>query len=220
MDAKTKAAIAALSEGSASEKAAEKLLAKRRELGEAARSRVLTRLGIALAVLAAWLFGIDRIFDRIFGDPVPPEAAATAKTSGAVKGKSSGLDGFVIGGYVPEYRLDVLQRASVTEKLSDIVLFSIEVGPDGLLQETGRVLPYDRKLRERFGGRISVCVGGAGRSAHFDSATTSERSRSRLAEELLELAAQNDLDGVDLDWEAPSSEREVNNYDTHKNPSR
>lgn len=56
--------------------------------------------------------------------------------------------------------------------------------------------------------RVTVSVGGWGRGTIFGKAVETEENRERLADSLVHYCEENSLDGVDIDWEFPKTERE------------
>lgn len=60
--------------------------------------------------------------------------------------------------------------------------------------------------------RVLLSVGGGGRSAHFPAVAGDKAKRARLARALAALVEAHELDGVDLDWEAPRTEDEMTDY--------
>eukprot|EP00928_Gymnodinium_smaydae_P055559 TRINITY_DN39074_c0_g1_i1.p1 TRINITY_DN39074_c0_g1~~TRINITY_DN39074_c0_g1_i1.p1 ORF type:complete len:304 (-),score=52.31 TRINITY_DN39074_c0_g1_i1:306-1217(-) len=109
--------------------------------------------------------------------------------------------------YLLEYRHGYdIESAVKSGLVSDVVLFSVEVAPGGGVQGEERLPSQERvsKLRSA-GARVHLCIGGAGRSAHFEQlADAKVRKRTVLA--ALRLVRQWHLDGIDVDWEAPQSE--------------
>lgn len=84
------------------------------------------------------------------------------------------------------------------------------------IDEAGRVALSDpetdlpnlaglRALREEHPGlKILLSVGGWERSGGFSSSAASEEGRKKFAQSAVELMAEQDLDGIDLDWEFPT----------------
>lgn len=119
---------------------------------------------------------------------------------------------FLIVGYLPDYReIDGYWGNCLT----DLVLFSAEALPDGGL-DTRRLDEYTlqtmRWMKARYGTRIHVSVGGWGRSEGFAPMVTDPDRLAAFVDHLAEYARQNDLDGVDLDWEFPQEGAELDGY--------
>mmetsp|Transcript_28750 Transcript_28750/g.58773 ORF Transcript_28750/g.58773 Transcript_28750/m.58773 type:complete len:397 (-) Transcript_28750:81-1271(-) len=120
--------------------------------------------------------------------------------------------------YLPEYRWYVDVEAAVSCCLSDLILFSASVEAGGRLGS--HWIPDSNVKRARVAadsvpGRtvnVLLCVGGAGRSAGFPAATRTKAKRRKLVQELVVLLERHELDGVDFDWEAPSTVKEMNDY--------
>ena len=113
-----------------------------------------------------------------------------------------------IVGYVPEYRHGI-EWEGVLDKLTDVILFSIEATETGELSNLDR-LPSDlsriQKLAKDRGTNVLICIGGGGRSQGLGATLREERSMKNLARNLIEFVRSNGLSGVDIDWEIPTSE--------------
>ena len=124
----------------------------------------------------------------------PPPAAGDAR--------------FVVAGYLPSYRVD--SWTASPGPLTDVIYFSATPTAGGQLPDgwmsgaAGRL----RTLRES-GVRVSVCVGGWGRSDAFASLVSSPAARRTLVDTLAALP----IDGVDFDWEHPSNADEWIGYE-------
>lgn len=112
--------------------------------------------------------------------------------------------------YFPDYRLEkniVPGFPGVTH----LILFAGSPRPDGSVDFT-RVSPelidMGKKARAISGLRLQVCVGGWARSRSFAEAVSSPESRKRFVEEVVFFCQENQLDGVDIDWEFPRTETE------------
>jgi chitinase len=58
------------------------------------------------------------------------------------------------------------------------------------------------------GTKVLLCVGGAGRSAGFPHVVPDGEKRKKFAQNVKQLLEKQNLDGIDLNWEAPTSERD------------
>ncbi len=111
--------------------------------------------------------------------------------------------GMVVG-YMPDYRPEpsVDQLKNVTH----LVAFSLQVTSAGGLTKTN--VPswlnssFVTKAHDN-GAKVIICVGGWGRSDGLSVATSS--SKATFISNLTTFVTDNNLDGVDLDWEFPSS---------------
>jgi hypothetical protein len=128
----------------------------------------------------------------------------------------SGFDGPPrLVGYLPEYRLRSADPELLGKYYTDIILYSVDVTKSGGL-DTGRLdkrgwslLP---RLRKAGVQRVYACIGGGLRSKHFNAATNDRPSRARLVSELVKLCQTKNLDGVDFDWEFPSTAQQRRQY--------
>ena len=115
-------------------------------------------------------------------------------------------DGFVVAGYLPEWRYEGAHWADIASVVTHLILFSIEVTPTGALAALDRLpraelLQEARAARDASGSRLLLCVGGNGRSAGFSPVVRSKKARARFVAALLALCEENGLDGVDYNWE-------------------
>ncbi|QDZ20601.1 glycoside hydrolase [Chloropicon primus] len=124
-----------------------------------------------------------------------------------------GKENFLVVGYLPEYRhFDTEERWKETlEKLTHVILFSIEATGDGGLSSLDR-LPSNLARVKQWASdadtSILVCIGGAGRSAGLAEALADESSRNNLIRNLFDLVESLGLSGVDVNWESPGSDVE------------
>ena len=116
--------------------------------------------------------------------------------------------GFAVAAYLPEWRYEGANWDTISRHTSHLILFSLEVGPDGDLAALDR-LPRPELLKEarsaatRHGTHLLICFGGNGRSAGFGPMVRSATARARFLGQLLTLLREHDLDGVDYNWEYP-----------------
>ncbi|MFO1004935.1 MAG: glycoside hydrolase family 18 protein [Planctomycetaceae bacterium] len=123
---------------------------------------------------------------------------------------------FRVCAYLPEYRVGATPAESV-EGLTDLILFSIEVNPDGSLNDrrwSPRHWESTQTVRLQPGLRTHICVGGWDRSSGFAEACASPEARKRLGSELVAFCQLHKLQGVDLDWEHPSSKADQSHFTT------
>jgi len=123
----------------------------------------------------------------------------------------------IVAGYLPEYRSSVNVNNTAT-LLTDLILFSLDPGPDGILE--GRCCLEDshyklareaRSHRAQFSSKplkIWITVGGAGRSESFLAISKSETKRDLFLSNLVHLCKRESLNGVDFDWQGLRSEDE------------
>ena len=117
---------------------------------------------------------------------------------------------FRVDGYLPDYRTGAVP-AEVAQRLTDLTLFSIEVNPDGSLNEkrwTAKHWDDTKAIRSPPGLRTHMCVGGWDRSKGFSAICESLTARQKLGRALVEYCRQHALSGVNLDWEHPSTVEE------------
>lgn len=137
-----------------------------------------------------------------------------ASGGGGNVGKSAGAQGSLgVSGYLPEYRMAAeggydFARA---EGLREVLFFSVEpdaVGTVPIKPEVGAMLKKAREQTKARGIRLTLCVGGWGRSKGFAAMSANPESRKVFVSEMVRLAGEYGLDGIDLDWEHPTGEVE------------
>jgi GH18 family chitinase len=112
---------------------------------------------------------------------------------------------FEITAYLPEYRLDKSKIDQICEHVTDLILFSAEPAENGDISTLNR-FPKDfmdalLSARAKHKTKISMCIGGGGRSAAFSQLTLSASARKRFSLKILEICESMALDGIDIDWE-------------------
>jgi GH18 family chitinase len=136
----------------------------------------------------------------------------------------------VFAAYVPEYRAGI-DWDFFGQHVTDFILFSVEPLPDGDLKpyfpidDEGPDSALVKAHRARNNSahtnhlesdadrlRLLLCVGGAGRSAHFRSVTSTKAKRTSFLKNLLEILTSKQLQGIDFDWETPSNRNDINQY--------
>lgn len=119
---------------------------------------------------------------------------------------------FAIVGYLPDYRtLDPAWGHYVT----DIVYFSAGLRASGEL-DTGRLdaqtLAALREMRAAHGTRLFIAIGGWERSQNFAAVATDPALRAQAVQSITAYCRENELDGVDFDWEFPANTAERAGY--------
>jgi GH18 family chitinase len=100
-------------------------------------------------------------------------------------------------------------EAALSCCVTDLILFSVSLKADGRLDDhwiSDSNFKRARRAADAVPDRavnVLLCIGGAGRSAGFAKAIESKQSRARLVKGLASLIEKYELDGVDLDCEAP-----------------
>lgn len=112
---------------------------------------------------------------------------------------------FIVSAYLPEWRYSGVDWSLVTQGVSHLILFSVEILPSGSIGALDRIpsphnLQQARSAAERNGCRIMLCVGGNGRSAGFPVIVARQELRARFVKELVALLDKLQLHGVDYNW--------------------
>ena len=147
--------------------------------------------------------------------PVPDSTVVqtpTASPSGFCVPSGKPKNGFLVIGYLPDYR-DL--NPDWGSCLTDIVYFSAQPKPDGSLdtsllsESTFQAL---RAMKDRYGTRILMSVGGWERSQGFVPMVTDPQARKSFEDALLAFGLSHALDGVDFDWEFPQNAAQYQGY--------
>ncbi|KAJ1451079.1 glycoside hydrolase superfamily [Pelagophyceae sp. CCMP2097] len=132
---------------------------------------------------------------------------AAQNPSGGAAHNQAG-EGPAVAAYLPEWRYEGANWDEICRRVSHLILFSAEVGPDGALAALDRIprrplLAEARAAAARHGTRLLLCFGGNGRSAGFAGMVADSASRATFVKKLVALLAERGLDGVDYNWEYP-----------------
>lgn len=95
--------------------------------------------------------------------------------------------------------------------VTEVLFFSHEPAPTGhtaFKPEIAQALAKVRAETGQRGMRLSLCIGGWGRSAGFVAMSTSPQARAVFITEISRLCRQYHLDSIDLDWEHPATDAE------------
>jgi len=111
-------------------------------------------------------------------------------------------------GYLPEWRHEGADFDRLSQHLTHLILFSVEMTPAGSILALDRLprqelLAEARKAASRHGTKLLVCLGGNGRSGGFSVMVRNSKNRARFVNNLVELVDNYQLDGVDYNWEYP-----------------
>jgi len=147
--------------------------------------------------------------------PVPTVVSTQTLTpapSGFCASSGKPKNGFLVIGYLPDYR-DL--NPEWGNCLTDIIYFSAQPGPDGgldtsLLKES--TLQALRTMKDRYGTRILISVGGWERSQGFAPMVMDAQARKKFEDNLLAFSLAHGLDGIDFDWEFPESDAQYQGY--------
>ncbi len=141
----------------------------------------------------------------------------TLTAASLVHGQAPFCDKRIVG-YYPDYTRWTLPPADIRyDKLTHIMYFSISPNANGSL-DTANVtlsnLQNVEALAHANDVKISICVGGWGRSTHFSTMAGNTTARANFVSNLTQYCLDNALDGVDIDWEPVSSSADRNKYTT------
>ncbi len=118
--------------------------------------------------------------------------------------------------YYPEWGSSRLPIAQISyAELDHIIYFSIAVNADGSLDLSSiNITNLDllTSAAQSNGVKLSICVGGWGKSAHFSAMAANPTTRGNFVANIIQFCLDHSLDGVDLDWEPVSTAADRNNY--------
>jgi hypothetical protein len=134
----------------------------------------------------------------------------TMKISYASAQKFSGK---LIVGYYPYWEADV-DRISYSD-LTNIVYFALQTSQTGdLIDSDIDYFELNELVRKAHsdGVDVSISLGGWLSDNTFSPMAANPDSRANFIQQLVEFCLDNNLDGVDLDWEPVRTESDVENY--------
>ena len=120
---------------------------------------------------------------------------------------------FAVVGYVPEWRFDGIPFDLISPRLTHLILFSIETDSNADLVELDR-LPSQEKMAEirritrESNTNLLISFGGYGRSNGFPKISISKQLRLKFVKNAIGLIEEHGLNGMDLNWEYPQTQRE------------
>eukprot|EP00668_Euglena_longa_P033429 GGOE01042993.1.p1 GENE.GGOE01042993.1~~GGOE01042993.1.p1 ORF type:complete len:359 (-),score=79.99 GGOE01042993.1:182-1198(-) len=125
---------------------------------------------------------------------------------------------FAVVGYLPEYtagypKWDKVDFEEQCAHLTHLIIFSIEVAPEGGLQALDRVPPAAALVQltaaaTRHATKVQICFGGYGRTQGFPEMTSTHKRRRRFISRLVKFIDRHGFHGVDYNWEYPRDQAE------------
>jgi len=127
---------------------------------------------------------------------------------GGLRVAAASRDPVAVVAYLPEWRYEGANWETISEHVTHLLLFSMEMSPEGKITARDRfprseLLSQAREATRKHGTELMICFGGNGRSAGFSPMSRKSSGRKRFLQELAELIEKYDLDGVDYNWEYP-----------------
>ncbi len=119
---------------------------------------------------------------------------------------------FRVIGYFPDYRV---LEPGWGNCLTDLILFSADPLANGDLdisRLTPELLEALREMKQRYGTRIHLAVGGYRRAKAFAEMALEPKRRAKFVKSLTDFVLSNQFDGVDYDWEFPADKNEAKAY--------
>jgi chitinase len=108
-----------------------------------------------------------------------------------------------------------IASAEQMDKLTHLIYFSVLPNYDGGVDDAEVVkedLKYLTDEMHKRNKKILISVGGWGRSTGFEWLLKDPITYKKLTNDLIAYVIDNDLDGLDLDWEYPANEEEKELY--------
>jgi len=119
---------------------------------------------------------------------------------------------FAIVGYLPDYRA---LNSEWGRYVTDVVYFSASLRASGELDTSrlnAQTLAALREMSATYGTRIFIAIGGWERSQNFAAVATDSGLRTKAVQAITAYCLENELDGVDFDWEFPENAAERAGY--------
>lgn len=120
----------------------------------------------------------------------------------------------IVAGYLPTWRLG---RSSYKDfaGLSDVIVFSAVPMSTGEL-DTSAIDPEKlavlQEQKAAYGYRTLLTIGGWGRSGEFATVCKTATTRSKFIAGIKRYLTENDFDGVDYNWENPTTTQDQQAY--------
>ncbi len=119
----------------------------------------------------------------------------------------------MVVGFYPAYYSGISPTPEQLEKLTYVIIFSVQVPPDGNITEQTIAADLNGGSRvvaliddaSKKGVGVMLAVGGDGKSQGFSSMTGSATARKLFINNLLAFCVKYGFAGVDIDWEFPNS---------------
>jgi len=110
--------------------------------------------------------------------------------------------------YLPEWRYEGANWETISEHVTHLLLFSLEMAANGAIEAHDRIprrelMEEARNASQRHGTELLLCFGGNGRSNGFSPMVRSKKTLKRFLKSLGRLMDELGLDGVDYNWEYP-----------------
>jgi spore germination protein YaaH len=128
----------------------------------------------------------------------------------------------IIAAYVPEYSYEYAVENIIFfgPLIDEIILFSVTISEEGRVLFHPQSSGYEIKKVKQLGTlakangikKVLLTIGGGGRSSFFPEVSSCPFKRTTLANELFNVCKQNNLDGIDFDWEGYMSGEDYSNY--------
>jgi GH18 family chitinase len=115
---------------------------------------------------------------------------------------------FAVVAYLPEWRFEGANWDTISQHVSHLILFSLEMSANGIITAKDRLprpelLQEAKAAAEKHGTHLLICFGGNGRSHGFSAMTRNPDYRKRFIKSLVKLMKDYGFHGVDYNWEYP-----------------
>lgn len=114
-----------------------------------------------------------------------------------------------IATYYPDWNLDVLSPEQIDYSKYDLIDFAFAVPTEDFnlkFTQDDSIQTLDKLVKYAHGNQTLVClsIGGWDGSKYFSSSVRTASSRETFANNIIKLAHDHKLDGIDIDWEYPA----------------
>ena len=128
-------------------------------------------------------------------------------------------EGFTVFGYLPEYRLKNFDYEGAFQTgLTHLIYFSLEIDTERYVPSALDRLPSPQDLEKakeaakKVNGKIMLSFGGNARSQGFSNMVAKRKRRLHFLKSLNKFLTEQDLHGVDYNWEYPKNAMEWKNW--------
>ncbi|EGG06430.1 family 18 glycoside hydrolase [Melampsora larici-populina 98AG31] len=114
-----------------------------------------------------------------------------------------------IATYYPDWNLDVLAPEQIDYSKYDLIAFAFAIPTEDFsikFTQDDSIQTLDKLVKYAHGNHTLVClsIGGWDGSKYFSSAVKTASNRETFANNIIKIAHQHKVDGIDIDWEYPA----------------
>ncbi len=126
-------------------------------------------------------------------------------------------ESFKIVAYMPSYRDPATINIAKYKMITHLFYAFLEINAagDGSLNTLSQPLRFDIVKQRAKANGVKFGISVSGTSSYFVAMATTATSRTKFVKNVVDFAKNNNLDGVDLDWEYPSTTVGINSADNY-----